>query len=107
MAGPTTAKASRGPVTIQVTVLVSLPSSSAIRGIDTERIVIVNPTENRPNRDTARTIQGYFGLPATRSTTRSRNRRGQGITTTSSAPGASMDSSSGWLSSIRCTDAGY
>ncbi len=58
MAGPSTAKASSGPVTTQVIVLVSLPSSSAIRGIDTERIVMVKPTENRPNRATARTIHG-------------------------------------------------
>jgi hypothetical protein len=57
-AGPTTAKASSGPVTTQVTVLVSLPRSSAMRGIDTERIVIVKPTENSPNRATIRTSQG-------------------------------------------------
>ena len=67
-AGPTTAKASSGPVTTQVMVLVSLPSSSAIRGIETERIVMVKPTENRPNSATARTIHGYCGLPAMRST---------------------------------------
>ena len=58
MAGPTTANASSGPVTTQVTVLVSLPSSSAMRGIDTDRIVIVNPTENRPNSATVRTSHG-------------------------------------------------
>ena len=58
MAGPSTAKASSGPVTTQVIVLVSLPSSSAIRGIETDRIVIVKPTENRPNRATASTIHG-------------------------------------------------
>ena len=45
-------------MTTQVTVLVSLPRSSAIRGIETERIVIVKPTENSPNRATARTIHG-------------------------------------------------
>jgi hypothetical protein len=58
MAGPTTAKASSGPVTTQVTVLVSLPSSSAIRGIDTDRIVIVNPTEKSPNKATVSTSHG-------------------------------------------------
>ncbi len=58
MAGPTTAKASSGPVTTQVTVLVSLPSSSAIRGIDTDRIVMVNPTLNRPSSTVASTSQG-------------------------------------------------
>lgn len=95
MAGPSTAKASSGPVTTHVTVLVSLPSSSAILGIETARIVMVKPTENSPNRATASTTHGYFGLPAMRSTTRSRSKSGQGTTATSSAPGASIDSSSG------------
>ena len=99
MAGPTTAKARSGPVTTQVTVLVSLPSSSAIRGIDTDRIVIVKPTENSPNSATVSTSHGYRGLPATRSCTRSRSMSGHGTTATSSAPGASIDSSSRWLSS--------
>ena len=58
MAGPTTAKASSGPVTTQVTVLVSLPSSSAMRGIDTDRMVMVKPTENSPNRATESTTHG-------------------------------------------------
>src|ERR1044072_7266207 len=58
MAGPTTAKESSGPVTTQVTVLVSLPRSPAIRGMETDRIVIVKPTENRPNSDTTNTAHG-------------------------------------------------
>ena len=45
-------------MTTHVTVLVSLPISSAMRGIETERIVIVKPTEKSPNRATARTIHG-------------------------------------------------
>ena len=58
MAGPTTAKASSGAVTTHVTVLVSLPRSSAMRGIDTDRIVIVKPTEKSPKSATIRTSHG-------------------------------------------------
>ena len=93
-------------MTTQVIVLVSLPISSAIRGIETDRIVMVKPTENSPNSATASTIHGYLGLPAMRSTTRSRSMRGHGTTATSSAPSALVDSSSGWLSSRSRTGTG-
>jgi hypothetical protein len=46
--GPRTPNASSGPVMIQVSVALSDPMSSAIVPSDTDRIVIVNPTANRP-----------------------------------------------------------
>ena len=46
--GPTTPKASRGPVITHVNVVVSEWRSVAMRGRETARIVIVKPTENSP-----------------------------------------------------------
>ena len=57
-AGPNTAKASSGPVSTQVSVLTSDPRSSAMRRIELERMVIVKPTENRPNNTVANTSHG-------------------------------------------------
>ena len=61
-AGPTTAKASSGPVMTQVRVLSLVSRSSAIPGIDTARIVIVKVTVRRPNSVVARTTHGYQPL---------------------------------------------
>src|SRR5581483_3420870 len=57
-AGPNTANISSGAVTTHVTVDSVECSSVAMRGIDVARIVMVNPTENSPNRQVASTRYG-------------------------------------------------
>jgi hypothetical protein len=65
-----------------------------MRGIEFERIVIVKPTENRPNSAVASTIHWYRGLDSTRSVTLRRSSNGHGMICSSSAPGASTERSS-------------
>ncbi len=47
-------------MTSHVSVDSSEPRSSAMRGIETDRIVMVKPTLNRPSSTVASTTQGYF-----------------------------------------------
>src|SRR5687768_8716143 len=86
-AGPTMPNASSGPVITHVSVVLDDPTSSAIVDSETARIVMVNPTENRPMRTVPSTSHGYFEEPSTRSASRSRSSSGHGRTLTSSAPG--------------------
>ncbi len=77
----------------QVSTLSGALRSSAMTPSEVLRMVMVNPTEKRPNRAATSTIHGYFSCCSALRPTRSRHSSGHGTTTTSSTPGASKISS--------------
>jgi hypothetical protein len=79
----------------QVSVLSVVPRSSAIPGIETARMVIVNVTVSSPNRVVASTTQGYQPPSSALLVTRWPSSRGHGTEPSSLTPGASTDRSGG------------
>ena len=79
----------------QVRVLSLVFRSSAMPGIDTARIVMVNVTVSSPNRVVARTTHGYQPLSSAFSVTRWPSSSGHATELSSLSPGASTERSGG------------